>query len=358
MLLVVNTGSSSIRAALLRADLTEAARGRISGIGQRQGAELTLGGARQAVDAPDHGRGMDAMLAALRGAGVADADITAASHRIVHGGADLTRPMRLTEAAIAVIEDNVTLAPLHNPPGLAGIHALAAARPDLPQYGCFDTAFHAGQSELATAYAIPERFRAAGIRRYGFHGLSYAGMVAQFGAELPERLLALHLGAGVSLCAIRGGRSFATSMGYSPLSGPTMATRSGDIDGMAVLRLAEELGIAEAGRVLNTESGLRGLAGSADMKTLLESGSEAARFAVAHFVRSLVQQAGGLIAVMGGVDAIAFTGGIGENSAEIRGRVMDGLRWLGDVAVHVVPADEERQIARDTFALLAAEDAR
>ncbi|MAQ83047.1 MAG: acetate kinase [Maritimibacter sp.] len=351
MLLVLNTGSSSIKAALFDRDLTEVLGGKVTGIGQAQGARLRLGATDAAVDAPDHETGLAAMLDALgrEGAG----DITAAAHRIVHGGAALTRPVRLTPEVIGVIKDNVPLAPLHNPPGLAGIRAMATARPDLPQYASFDTAFHATQSELATTYAIPRSYRDEGIRRYGFHGLSYAGMVDQFGDALPKRLLAMHLGAGCSLCAIRDGKSVCTSMGYSPLSGPTMATRSGDIDGMAVLRLAREHGIDEATRRLNTESGLRGLAGTADMKTLLDSDSEDAAFAVDHFVWSVLRVGGGLIAVMGGVDALAFTGGIGENSAEIRQRITDGFAWLGDIPVHVIPAKEERQIARDAWSLIS-----
>lgn len=362
MLLVLNTGSSSIKAALFDADLAEIRTARVTGIGQKTGqnggATLKLGpdgdsaGWHRDVDASDHKAGLAAILEALAAEGIGEGRITAAAHRIVHGGAALTRPVRLTPDAVAVIEAHVPLAPLHNPPGLAGIRAMSAALPDLPQYASFDTAFHAVQSDLATAYAIPREFREAGIRRYGFHGISFAAMVAHFGAGLPERLLGLHLGAGISLCAIRDGRSVATTMGYSPLSGPTMATRSGEIDGMAVLRMAEELGVAEAGRVLNRLSGLRGLAGTADMKTLLDTDSDTARFAVDHFVHTVLREAGAMIALMGGIDAIAFTGGIGENSDVIRGRILDGLAWLGALPVHVVPAEEERQIARDAWRLI------
>lgn len=350
MLLVLNTGSSSIKAALFRPDLTEVLAGTVTGIGQAQGAELSLGDTEQSIDAPDHKAALGWFLAALDDAGAGE--VTAVAHRVVHGGRELTAPVRLTPQVVQVIDDNVPLAPLHNPLGLAGIAAMQEARPDLPQYASFDTAFHATQSDVATAYAIPKELRDKGIRRYGFHGLSYAGMVAQFGDALPHRLLALHLGAGCSLCAIRDGRSVATTMGYSPLSGPTMATRSGDIDGMAVLRLAEELGVEEASRVLNRDSGLRGLAGTADMRTLMARDDDAARFAVDHFVWTVVLQAGKLIAAMDGVDAVAFTGGIGENSAEIRDRVMARLAWLGNVAVHVIPAEEEKQIARDAFSLM------
>lgn len=350
MLLVLNTGSSSIKIALFRDDLSVAMAGNIAGIGGM--AKLSLGDTKEQLRAKTHADGIAALLAALERHGVDAGQITAAAHRVVHGGTALTRPMRLTEEAIATIEANVPLAPLHNPPALAGIRAMQAARPDLPQYGSFDTAFHADQPDVATAYALPQALRDQGIRRYGFHGLSYASMVEGFGADIPPRLLALHLGAGVSLCAIKNGKSLATSMGYSPLSGPTMATRSGDIDGMAVLRIAEEHGFKVAAHILNSESGLLGLGGSPDMRSLLASDSDAARFAVDHFVWSVVHQAGSLIASMGGVDAFAFTGGIGENSAEIRDRIMERLDWLGPLPIHIVHAQEEQQIARDAQRLI------
>lgn len=353
MLLVLNTGSSSIKLSLFRADLTEVLEGAVSGIGGA--AQLALGDVRQQRRIATHAEGITAILEALADHGIAAADLTAAAHRVVHGGTALTAPARLDATAIAAIEANIPLAPLHNPPALAGIHAVSQALPDLPQYASFDTAFHADQPALATAYAIPEHWRGEGLRRYGFHGLSYAGMVAQFGDALPHRLLALHLGAGVSLCAIRDGKSLATSMGYSPLSGPTMATRSGDIDGMAVLRMAEEIGIDATGHLLNKHSGLAALGGTSDMRQLLSEDSDRARFAVDHFTWTVTHQAGALIANMGGVDAVAFTGGIGENSKEIRQRIMDRLAWLGPLPVHVILAEEERQIARDALALIQKE---
>ena len=353
MLLVLNTGSSSIKMALFRPDLAQVLAGAVTGIGGQ--ARLSLGAARRDLTVTTHSAGIAAILDALADQGIAATDITAAAHRVVHGGTVLTAPTRLDDAAIAAIEANVPLAPLHNPPALAGIRAVAEILLDLPQYASFDTAFHADQPALATTYAIPAAWRAKGLRRYGFHGLSYAGMVAQFGDTLPHRLLALHLGSGVSLCAIRDGKSLSTSMGYSPLSGPTMATRSGDIDGMAVLRMAGEIGIAAAGHLLNTDSGLAALGGTPDMRDLLADDSDAARFAVDHFVWSVTHQAGALIADMGGVDAVAFTGGIGENSDEIRQRIMDRLAWLGPLPVHVIAAEEERQIARDALAVIGRE---
>ncbi|WP_135502294.1 acetate/propionate family kinase [Roseovarius aestuariivivens] len=351
MILVVNAGSSSIKVELFAPDLTSVISGAVTEIGGA--GQLRLGGTVQDVVAENHTQACGMLLERLAQAGHPVRALTAAGHRIVHGGADLTAPVRLNDATLRQIEACVPLAPLHNPHNLSGVRALQALAPDLPQFGSFDTAFHAGNPTVAVTYAIPKAERAKGIRRYGFHGLSYAGMVAQFGDALPRRLLGLHLGNGASLCAMVDGRSVATSMGYSPLDGLVMGTRAGAIDGMAVLRLAEDHGIDGAGAILNKQSGLTALAGTNDMAALLARDDDAARFAVAHFCYWAARQAGSAIAAMQGVDAVAFTGGIGENAGPIRRRIMEHLAWLGDVPVHVVPADEERQIARDVAGLLA-----
>jgi acetate kinase len=282
--------------------------------------------------------------------------LTAAAHRVVHGGAELTATCRIDAGVLALIEACVPLAPLHNPANLAAIRALAALAPDLPQFASFDTAFHATNPEVARRYALPAQVEAAGIRRYGFHGLSYAAIVRKVqqisDIGLPNRLLALHLGNGASICAIRGGRSVATTMGYSPLDGLTMGTRSGGIDGNAVLRLAELHGIAGAARILNRESGLLGLGGASDMRALHGAGTAAARFAVAHFCYWAVRHAGSMIAAMGGLDAVAFTGGIGENDAFVRGEILRGLAFVAaGKPVFVIAAEEERQIAMEVLAL-------
>ena len=235
---------------------------------------------------------------------------------------------------IAAIDRCSALAPLHNPHNLAAITTLARLAPDLPQTATFDTAFHATNPEVAARYALPAQIEARGLRRYGFHGTSYASLVRHMprltGAALPKRLLAFHLGNGASICAIRDAQSVATTMGYSPLGGLTMGTRTGEIDGNAVLRLAEEDGIAATQHLLNKESGLRGLSGGlSDMRALLEADTPETRFAVEHFCYWAVRHAGSLIAAMEGVDAVAFTGGIGENAAPIRARIFEGLAWLG-----------------------------
>lgn len=358
MLLIVNAGSSSLKLKVFDG-AEEVAKASVEGI--------SAGGHRAALE-----RG-------LAEAGVPVARLTGAAHRVVHGGAGLTATCRVTPAVLAEIEACVPLAPLHNPANLVGIQAVAELAPNLPQYTCFDTAFHATNPEVATAYALPMAERQRGLRRYGFHGTSYAALVRILSARgvLPKRLLACHLGNGASLCAIVNGRSVATTMGYSPLDGLTMGTRTGAIDGNAVLRLAELHGVAQAGKILNRESGLLALGGSNDLRALHRAGTPEAAFALEHFSYWAVRHAGSMVAAMGGLDAVVFTGGIGENDHCIRGSMLRGLGFLGvvvgepanrqsagelhdpasRVAIWIVPADEERQIALEAQAVIAGEGA-
>ena len=281
MILVLNAGSSSLKIELFDQGLEPVVSGAVTNVGAQ--GELKLGESRQDVQTADHAEALQLMLEALEARGHPISALDAAAHRVVHGGTILTQPARLTPSVLRTIESVIPLAPLHNPNNLAGIYALQATAPDLPQYCSFGTAFHATNPDVATRYAIPQTQHDAGIRRYGFHGLSYANMVADFGDALPHRLMAFHLGNGASLCAILDGKSYATSMGYSPLSGLTMGTRSGDIDGAAVLRMSQAFGEEETDRLLNNASGLKALAGDNNMKTLLSSDDEAAKFAVEHF---------------------------------------------------------------------------
>ena len=352
MILVLNAGSSSLKIEVFTLDLTSVLSGSVTNIGT-SGA-LTVGDQKVEVETATHADALTRMLDALADQGITLNKLSAAAHRVVHGGTILTQPARVTPQVISAIESVIPLAPLHNPNNLAAMLALQEAAPDLPQYCSFGTAFHATNPEVATRYAIPQTQHDAGIRRYGFHGLSYANMVAEFGDALPSRLLALHLGNGASLCAIKDGKSIATSMGYSPLSGLTMGTRSGDIDGAAVLRMSKSLGEDETDRLLNKNSGLKALAGDNNMKTLLERDDADAAFAVEHFCYWAARHAGSAIVAMGGVDAVAFTGGIGENAAPIREKIMAHLNCFGDVAVHVIAADEEKAIARDALSLIEA----
>ena len=282
--------------------------------------------------------------------------------------------MRIDAGVIDAIAAAHRLPPCTTPI-LAAIRALGRLVPDLPQVACFDTGFHATNAEVASTYALPAAERARGIRRYGFHGLSYAALVrhlpAALGQALPERLLAMASGKGASLCAIRRavGRH---DDGLFAADGLTMGTRAGAIDGNAVLRLAELHGIAGASRILNRESGLLGLGGASDMRALRAAATPEADFAIAHFTYWARRHAGSMIAAMEGLDAIAFTGGIGENDAAVRSAICDGLGWLGvrldaranaagrtridaagsAVAVAVVAAAEEAYIAAATRACL------
>ncbi len=375
-ILVLNAGSSSIKFAVFGQSLDERLAGLVEGIGTRD-TRLKIGGETLDPDLPDHAAALEAVIVALSERGLPVTGFRAAGHRVVHGGTELTAPVRVTRETMAKIANCATLAPLHNPHNLAAIETLARLAPDLPQFASFDTAFHAGMPEVEARYAVPGPVSARGIRRYGFHGISYASLVRLLpevsGRGLPRRLLAFHLGNGVSACAIRDGRSVATTMGYSPLEGMTMGTRSGDIDANAVLRLVREDGIDATARALNKDSGLLGLSeGLSDMRALLASETDAARFAVDHFCYRACRHAGALIAAMQGCDAIVFTGGIGENAAAIRARIMSGLAWLGlevdaaandtnaprlharesRIAAWIVPAQEERMIAADALSLL------
>jgi acetate kinase len=368
-MLVVNAGSSSIKVVLFGADLVRRGAASVTEIG----GAAQIGG--RACAAPDHHAALALCLAEM---GVTPGRLAAAAHRVVHGGADLQAPCRITPEIEAQIEACIPLAPLHNPANLTAIRALADLAPGLPQYASFDTAFHATNPEVALRYALPPAAEALGLRRYGFHGISYASIVARWpaltGGPVPRRLLALHLGNGASVCAIRDGASVATSMGYSPLDGLTMGTRTGGIDGNAVLRLAKVHGIDGASRILNRDSGLLGLGGASDMRALHAAGTDEARFAIAHFCYWAVRHAGSMIAAMGGLDAVAFTGGIGENDAVVRAGITAGLGWTGlqvdadrnargavqlqndasRVSVWLVPADEERHIAAEALELIRA----
>lgn len=375
-ILVINAGSSSIKFALFDAQLESAVEGSATAIGAAH-SRLTVNGAGETLALSDHVAALRAILAALAARGVRLDALRAAAHRVVHGGRELTAPALVDDTLLAAVERCSPLAPLHNPHNLSAIRALAAVAPDLPQVACFDTAFHAGAPEEALRYALAPEAEALGIRRYGFHGLSYESLtrrLPEISGALPRRLLACHLGAGASLCAIRDGRSVATTMGYSPLSGLTMALRTGDIDGAAVLRMVEAFGAERAGAMLNGESGLLGLSGiSADMRALEESDAPEAAFAIRHFCYWTARHAGSMIAAMDGIDAIAFTGGIGENGAAIRADILRRLAWTGleideaaqtrsavrltadasPVTAWVVPAEEEAMIARHARELLA-----
>jgi acetate kinase len=325
----------------------------------------------EALDGGDHraatGRVLD-WLAEAEGL----PPIAAAGHRIVHGGGRYDRPVRVTPALIADLRGFIPFAPRHQPHNIAGIEALAAIRPDLPQIACFDTAFHAHMPPVRQRLPIPRALHEKGVRRYGFHGLSYQSIVARFerivGAPLPARSVIAHLGAGASLAGVLEGRGVYTSMGFSPLDGLVMASRPGRLDPGVLLHLMrmEAIDAAALERLLYDACGLVGVSGlTGDMKTLMASGEPAAGEAIALYIDRLAQEIGAAAAALDGIDALIFTGGVGENAAPIRARTLDRLGWLGfrldteangnggprltmagtEPAAYRVPTDEERVIA-------------
>lgn len=305
--------------------------------------------------------------------------LRAVGHRIVHGGPDHSGPVTLTDDVTAKLEALTPLAPLHQPRCLAPVRALAAIRPTLTQIACFDTAFHHGLAPPASRFAIPKRFEQRGVRRYGFHGLSFeyvAGRLAEIAPKLiAKRTVIAHLGNGASLCALRDGRSVDTTMGLTPLDGLVMGTRCGTIDPGVLLYLQqhEKMSAEDVQHLLYRESGLLGVSGiSADMRTLLASNEAAARDAVDLFTLRAAQAVAMMATTLGGIDCLVFTGGIGEHAKEVRSAIGERLAWLGvcvdaaandaareringgdsAIEVFVIPTDEEMTIARHCAALI------
>lgn len=353
-LLVINAGSSSLKFASFRlagaGDPPCEIRGQLSGIGQGA-AKLSVNAdwRTDGLKLETHRDALDLLIAKLGG------DWLGVGHRVVHGGTRFTAPVRIDRATIDALKDLTALAPLHQPHNVAAIEAVAAALPQVSQVACFDTAFHATQPEVTARFALPERFWQAGIRRYGFHGLSYEAIVHRLGKEMSGRTVIAHLGNGASMAAVKDGRCVATTMGFSTLDGLMMGTRGGSIDPGVLIHLLRQ-GIDRAGleKLLYHESGLLGVSGiSADMKTLLASADPKARLAIEMYCLRIARELGSLAAALGGIDALVFTGGVGENAAPIREKVTALSQWLGPIRVQVVPTDEELTIARHSVRLLA-----
>ncbi|MEG3175443.1 acetate kinase [Sphingomonas sp. RB3P16] len=286
---------------------------------------------------------------------------TAIGHRIVHGGTDLFDPVAIDADVLARLERATAFAPLHGPAALALIRAAQARYPDVPQIACFDTGFHKGLEAVAAVLPIPKMFRASGVRRYGFHGLSCQSIVHQLGRELPERLVIAHLGSGASITAVRSGRSIDTSMGLTPSGGIVMATRSGDLDPGLLLYLMRERGMDAVGieDMVDRHSGLLGISNvSGDLRELhaVAATNADAALAIAAFCRSVAKQIAAMIASLGGADMIVFTGGIGENDAVVRSMICADLGWAGvsldsavtngPVVVRILASQEGAEMAR------------
>lgn len=336
--LVLNAGSSSLKFALF-AGRQRAWHGQVEGIGTRP-RFLIAGPAPQSEQqlpaTTRHAAALSRILGALAERGLALGDIAACGHRIVHGGARFVAPMVVDEAHLEALNALRSLAPLHNSFGLDAIDALRVAAPELAQLACFDTAFHATMPDVACRYALPQELHEAGYRRFGFHGLNFEHVTNRVselcGGTPPSRLLIFHLGNGCSIAAVRDGRSIATTMGYSTLDGLVMGTRSGAIDPGVLLALQRDRGMTpdELEELLYRHSGLLALSGRTSDMRELERGSDLASLrAIEHFGYWAARHAGSLAAALGGVDAIAFTGGIGAGSARARERIVGQLAWLG-----------------------------
>ncbi len=385
--LAINAGSSSLKFALFELrgvdGLATVMRGKVEGIGETphlrasDEAGAVIAERRFPSDA-SHEALLETVLKLVETHLGADR-LRAAGHRVVHGGARFTAPVQVDAAAMREMEALTPLAPLHQTHNLAPIRAIAAARPGLAQVACFDTAFHSTMPDVATRLALPRAISDAGVRRYGFHGLSYEFIARRMRATAPAliagRVIVAHLGNGASLCAMRTGRSIDTTMGFTALDGLVMGTRPGTIDPGALLYLLRERGMsaADVEDMLYHRAGLLGVSGvSGDMRALLASTDSHAREAVALFVARLAREAGGLVSALGGLDALVFTGGIGEHAAPIRAEACARLAWLGlqleeaadargagristqdsSVDVWVIPTDEEAMIARHTMETL------
>jgi acetate kinase len=387
-ILVVNAGSSSVKFQIFAIEgdgrLRRQIKGQMDGIGTRPRLRATGASDRPIADRAYPIENVPDVPSALAVAGgwLRDEmriDPIAVGHRVVHGGPDYDRPVLIDHGVVARLERLVPLAPLHQPHNLAPIRSILSNFSTLPQVACFDTAFHRTHGPLADHYAIPYQLHAEGVRRYGFHGLSYeyiAKALVQVAPEIAKgRVIVAHLGSGASMCALNDGRSVESTMGFTALDGLPMGTRPGQIDPGVILYLMAEKGMSATNvqNFLYRECGLKGLSGiSNDMRELQDSEDPQAILAVEYFVYRIGLNAGMLAAALQGVDAFVFTAGIGENAAQLRARIMGRLAWLGvtldhnenlrhaqrisgsdsNIPVYVIPTDEELMIAQHTLTLL------
>ena len=388
-ILVVNAGSSSVKFEVFavdgRAKLARKIKGQIDGIGTRPRLRARGANGTSLLDREYDAAAIPDVPAALQSAGgwlreEQRMPPSAVGHRVVHGGPEYNSPVLINAEVLARLERYVPLAPLHQPHNLAPIRDILARFPELPQVACFDTAFHRSHSAVADHYAIPQQLHAEGLRRYGFHGLSYeyiASRLPEVAPEVAGRVIVAHLGGGASMCALSGGSSVESTMGFTALDGLPMGTRPGQIDPGVILYLIEQkkMSAAAVQDFLYRGCGLKGLSGiSNDVRELQSSTDSRAAFTLDYFCYRVGLNAGMLAAALGGVDAFVFTAGIGENSAAIRAGIAARLAWLGAIldakanaahasrisapesriGLYVIPTNEELMIARHTMATLSA----
>jgi acetate kinase len=384
-ILTLNAGSSSIKFGVYEGadEPVLLGGGQVDGLGPEAKLILKAHGETRVTELgpADHAKGVEAILGAIAPL-LEGRRVAGVGHRVVHGGIRYDAPVVLTSEVRQALRDYIVLAPLHQPHNLAAVEAAVAAFPEAVQVGCFDTAFHRGHPFVNDTFGLPRALFDEGVRRYGFHGLSYEYITSRLAAGWPElhagRVVVAHLGNGASMCAIRGGKSVGSTMGFSALDGLPMGTRCGQVDpGVLLYLLDKGMSAAELTAMLYKESGLKGLSGiSHDMRVLLESDAPEAGQAIDYYVFRIRRELGAMAAVLGGLDGVVFCGGIGENAAPIRARVLEGMEWLGltldaaanetrgaavistgPVPVLVIPTDEEQVIARATRAELAARGA-
>lgn len=370
-ILVINTGSSSIKFQLFKAPhLHLLIRGKMTHIGNTPC--FTAMKIRTSEDKPQkiekklpgkytYKEALNYILNWI-GTDEQNGKISIVAHRVVHGGEYFTKSTRVTSEVFSTLKSLCSLAPLHQPHNLAAIELLAELQPEITQIACFDTAFHSGHDRLFVEYALPENIRNKGVRRYGFHGLSYEWIVYKLQENEPElakgRIVAAHLGNGASLCAIHNGISIDTTMGMTALDGLPMGTRCGSLDPGVIIYLIRELGLStdEVESMLYNESGLKGLSNwTNDVRLLQESDNSAAKFALDYFCIKTAQYICMMSASLGGIDSIVFTGGIGENSEYIRQRILSRLAFLRPFEIHVIRANEERIMAMHAMRILNEE---
>jgi acetate kinase len=391
--LVLNAGSSSLKFAVYRRHASESwrleSRGQIEGIGTSPQFSAKDSGGQVLVDGPaadvKDGRGaLDALARWLRSM-YGGARVLGVGHRVVHGGERFTGPVVITPEVLSELRALTPLAPLHQPHNLAAIEAVYGYLPDVPQVACFDTSFHRTQPPVAELVPLPREIRDKGVQRYGFHGLSYeyiASMLPQVAPEIANgRVIVAHLGSGASMCAFKNRKCVDTTLSFTALDGLCMGTRPGAVDPGVILFLFQDLGLLakDVEAILYKKSGLLGISGiSNDMRDLLGSSEPAARLAVDYFVYCAAKEIGAFAAVLGGVDGLVFTAGIGENSAEIRKRICESSAWLGieldgdansrrgpristrssTISAWVIPTNEELMIARHTGRLLGIDEVK
>lgn len=367
-LLIINAGSSSIKFMLfgLTPDLPYMGKGKVVEIGGPSMFDAVRADGSHNVEkalpvgTTTHEKALDVILEWIEQSKQEGEEISAVAHRVLHGSTRYSAPIRLDKDNIAFLDSLCPLGPLHQPHNLSCIKLMAQKNGDMPQFGCFDTAFHTTQDPLQSTFPLPKKYRDLGMMRYGFHGLSYDWISQQLQKDHPHlyagRVVVAHLGNGASLCAMKGGKSMGTTMGMTAVDGLPMGTRTGSFDAGAVFYMQRSLGMSidDVEKVLYKESGLKGLSGiTSDCRVLSSSDDPNAKFALEYFAMKVAQNIASMAVAIGGLDGLVFCGGIGENAPNVRAMVLERLAFLPKFETHVIPTNEERGMAQRIFNLFS-----